>query len=90
MVALSRLAEAEVALMIDRGPPAGLSRPRSPENVQARHVEIVRLRRERLLLKQIAVAVGLKDHSSVLYHLSGECRCVSGWRNGRVEGLGPA
>ena len=51
-----------------------LSRKR--EDVQARHQEIQRLRRKPLFtLDAIAAEVGLKDHSSVLYHISGGCRC---------------
>ena len=51
-----------------------LSRKR--EDVQARHQEIQRLRRKpRFTLSAIADAVGLKCHTSVLYHLYGICRC---------------
>ncbi|KKL91002.1 hypothetical protein LCGC14_1899090, partial [marine sediment metagenome] len=45
---------------------------RKREDVQARHQEIQRLRRQpRFTLGQIALAVGLADHSSVLHHLNG-------------------
>ncbi len=51
-----------------------LSRKR--EDVQARHQEIQRLRRKlRFTMKAIAVEVGLKNHTSVWWHLSGLCRC---------------
>ena len=49
---------------------------RKREDVQARHQEIHRLRRKpRFTLKAIAAEVGLTDHSSVWWHLSGLCRC---------------
>ena len=55
---------------------AALSRRR--EDVQARHQEIQRLRRKpRFTLKAIAAAVGLTDHSSVWWHLSGLCTCLA-------------
>ena len=47
---------------------------RAPERVQERHGLIVRMRDDGALLKQIGHAVGL-NHSSVLYHLNGKCRC---------------
>ncbi len=47
---------------------------RTREDVQQRHQEIQRLRPS-LTLKEIALAVGLRDHTSVLYHLNGKCRC---------------
>ncbi len=48
------------------------------EDVQDRHREIERLRRKPLFtLNAIALEVGLKDHSSVLHHLNGRCRCES-------------
>ena len=51
-----------------------LSRKR--EDVQSRHLEIHWLRRQpRYTLKEIAEAVGLKDHTTVLYHLNGNCKC---------------
>ena len=51
-----------------------LSRKR--EDVQKRHELIQRLRRQpRFTLGQIALAVGLADHSSVLHHLNGSCAC---------------
>ena len=50
---------------------------RKREDVQARHQEIQRLRRKpRYTLQAIAAAVGLKDHSSVWWHLNGDCRCL--------------
>jgi hypothetical protein len=50
---------------------------RKREDVQARHQEIQRLRRKpRYSLPAIARAVGLADHSTVLYHLNGSCRCL--------------
>ncbi len=49
---------------------------RKREDVQARHQEIQRLRRQpRYTLSAIAKEVGLKDHSSVWWHLGGDCRC---------------
>lgn len=27
------------------------------------------------MLKEIAIKVGMADHSSVIYHLNGKCRC---------------
>ena len=51
-----------------------LSRKR--EDVQARHQEIQRLRRKpRFTLQAIAEEVGLTNHASVWWHLSGLCRC---------------
>ncbi len=50
---------------------------RKREDVQARHQEIQRLRRKpRYTLQAIAAAVGLKDHSSVWWHLNGDCTCL--------------
>lgn len=50
---------------------------RKREDVQARHQEIQRLRRKpRYTLKAIAAEVGLTDHSSVWWHLSGLCTCL--------------
>ncbi len=61
-----------------------LSRKR--EDVQARHQEIQRLRRQpRFTLKAIAAEVGLKDHSSVLYHLNGMCWCETEWTEGQFS-----
>ena len=55
-----------------------LSVSRKREHVQARHQEIQRLRRKpRFTLKAIAEAVGLEDHSSVWWHLSGNCGCLT-------------
>ncbi len=49
---------------------------RRREDVQARHQEIQRLRKRHLFtLEEIAVEVGLADHTSVLHHLNGACRC---------------
>ena len=49
---------------------------RDRQTVQARHIRIVELRSQTdLPLKAIARAVGLNDHSSVIYHLGGKCRC---------------
>jgi hypothetical protein len=49
---------------------------RKREDVQQRHQEIHRLRRRpRHTLKAIAAAVGFADHTSVLHHLDGSCRC---------------
>ena len=45
--------------------------------VQARHIRIEELRRAGLKLQAIAFAVGLKDHSSVLRHLTGGCKCAA-------------
>jgi len=51
---------------------------RKREDVQARHQEIQRLRRKpRYTLSAIAKEVGLKDHSSVWWHLRGDCRCFT-------------
>ena len=53
-----------------------LSRKR--EDVQQRHQEIQRLRRKpRFTLKAIAEEVGLTDHSSVWWHLRGNCTCLT-------------
>ena len=44
--------------------------------VLRRHHQIVRLRSTTdMPLKTIALAVGLNDHSSVIHHLNGKCRC---------------
>jgi len=43
--------------------------------VQQRHLRIVELRAVNLPLKAIAREVGLNDHSSVIHHLRGNCRC---------------
>ncbi len=49
---------------------------RTREAVQQRHQEIQRLRHKpRFTLGAIAVEVGLRDHTSVLHHLNGACRC---------------
>jgi D-alanyl-D-alanine dipeptidase len=51
---------------------------RKREDVQARHQEIQRLRRKpRFTLKAIAAAVGLTDHTTVWWHLSGNCTCLT-------------
>ena len=50
--------------------------PRDRPTVLRRHHQIVRLRSTtNLPLKTIARAVGLNDHSSVIHHLNGMCRC---------------
>jgi len=49
---------------------------RDRQTVQARHIRINELRaRTDLPLKAIARQVGLANHTSVLYHLSGKCTC---------------
>lgn len=62
-----------------------LSRRR--EDVQSRHEKIHWLKRQRwhMTLKEIAKAVGLADHSSVLYHLDGKCWCEREWIEGMFE-----
>ena len=55
-----------------------MSVSRKREDVQARHELIQRLRRRpRFTLQAIAAAVGLTDHSSVWWHLKGDCRCLA-------------
>ena len=44
-------------------------------SVDFRHDEINRLYASGMLLKQIAVKLGMADHTGVLYHLHGKCRC---------------
>ena len=49
---------------------------RDRETVQARHIRIHELRNQTdLPLKAIARKVGLRNHTSVIYHLNGRCRC---------------
>jgi chromosomal replication initiation ATPase DnaA len=48
-----------------------------------RHDMITALRRLDLSLTEIATRLGLKDHTSVLYHLNGNCRCEDRVKNGQ-------
>ncbi len=50
---------------------------RAQENVQLRHEHMVALRAEDYTLTEIADILGLVNHTSVLYHLNGKCRCPS-------------
>lgn len=51
---------------------------RRREDVQARHQEIQRLRQKpRFTLKAIAEEVGLADHTTVWWHLNGNCTCLT-------------
>ena len=52
---------------------------RAPENVQKRHERIIELRGQGYPLKACAYGAGLKNHTTALYHVNGECRCK---RNG--------
>lgn len=63
--------------MAAKGKPKGW---RSYPKVRERHRLIFALREANPIwpLKALALATGLKDHSSVLYHLSGDCRCAGG------------
>ena len=45
------------------------------ELAKRRHEEIVRLRQQDFLLKEIARVLGIKNLSSVWWHLAGKCRC---------------
>ena len=45
------------------------------EMARKRHAEIVRLRQEGKLLKEIALKVGVKHLSMVWWHLANRCRC---------------
>lgn len=47
---------------------------RIPMLVEERHVEMVRLHKSGLLLKQIGLELRL-DHSTIHHHLKGNCRC---------------
>lgn len=48
---------------------------RLPQRVAERHAEMVRLRGRGLPLKDVGRRVGV-DHSTVIHHLSGACRCA--------------
>ena len=54
----------------------------TPERERRRecHAQIVALRQRGFSLMQIALKVGLQQHSSVRHHLTGECQC-----NGRTD-----
>lgn len=51
---------------------------RSKTNVWERHMRILELRAKGYLLKQIGLDVGL-HHSTILYHLHGDCGCELGF-----------
>jgi hypothetical protein len=51
---------------------------RAQENVQLRHEHMVALRAENYTLTEIADILGLVNHTSVLHHLNGKCRCPDG------------
>ena len=48
---------------------------KAPPNVRARHARIVALRREGWSMPMIALKLGLFAHSTVRYHVEGECWC---------------
>jgi len=43
--------------------------------VDYRHDQIQELYSQGMLLKQIALKLGMANHTSVLYHINGKCRC---------------
>ena len=48
---------------------------KAPANVRARHQRIIALRREGWSMPMIALKLGLSAHSTVRYHVTGECDC---------------
>ena len=54
----------------------------TPERERRRevHAQIVALRQRGYSLMQIAIKVGLQQHSSVRHHLTGRCQC-----NGKTD-----
>ena len=48
---------------------------KAQENVQLRHEHMVALSAEDYTLVEIADILGLVNHTSVLYHLNGKCKC---------------
>lgn len=44
-----------------------------------RHIQIARMHKEGYLLKEIALAIGVKSHVAVLHHLQGKCDCIRDW-----------
>lgn len=53
-----------------------VARDRRYESVLSRHHQIVALAAQGTPMAAIARRLGYKDHTSVLHHLKGECKCL--------------